>query len=438
MSLARHASVGLPSNPRTRSFTQGPPRQNIPSRPPSSASERPPPSSYHFSAAPPLPSQPRTLRTQRSIGSIPVRPSAVSRSRSLDRSAESRHAYRSEPPPPLPSLPRGPRIDAAQPRGRAPAPPRVHASSRSEDYGGSRKPEDLMSDSGYSSPASEGFGRSPGSASSSRTSMDEIEMDDKGDEKPPAGFGSSLWGSITGVASNLTISVSKAWSTNVASYSGEETPVGGESRLTRAMKAYHIEKARNPGDLPDSLFDERERGLRSRTTPTPGASGKKTTELETRPAALPHSVTTDMDRQDDARPPLRITRGPTLADRKASSVSSVPSVRVPRAGSEEHVTKSMARLRELRDAKRGAKVRFDDGETEVEAESGVREIRGRSDPVARPAPHPEPERKPFRGQERMPPPTRPRGNMPAPLGASLGIRGRQPVGLPSGVHPVRS
>ena len=51
--------------------------------------------------------------------------------------------------------------------------------------------------------------------------MDEMELDDKGDEKPPAGFGSSLWGSITGVASNLTISVSKAWSSNVASYSGE-------------------------------------------------------------------------------------------------------------------------------------------------------------------------------------------------------------------------
>ncbi|KAM5535226.1 hypothetical protein V8D89_011162 [Ganoderma adspersum] len=435
MSLARHASVGLPSNPRARSFTPGPPRQNIPSRPPSSASERPPPSSYHFSAAPPLPSQPHTLRTQRSIGSISVRPSAVSRSRSLDRSAESRHASRSEPPPPLPSLPRGPRIDAAQPRGWAPAPARVHVSSRSEDYGGSHRPKDRLSDSGSSS-ASEGFERSPRSASSSRTSMDEMEMDDKADQKTPAGFGSSLWGSITGVASDLTISVSKAWSSNVVSYNGEETPVGGESRLTRAMKAYHIEKARNPRDLPDWLFDESERGVRSRTTPTSGASEKKTMELETRPAYLPRSVTTDMDRQDNARPPSRITRGPTLADRNASSVSFAPSV--ARSGSEEHVTKSISRLRELRDAKRRAKVRFDDAEAEVGPEVQTQEIRGRSDPVARPAPHPEPERKPFRGQERMPPPTRPRGNMPAPLGASLGVRGRQPVGLPSGVRPVRS
>ena len=42
------------------------------------------------------------------------------------------------------------------------------------------------------------------------------------DGKPPAGFGSSLWGSIAGVASNLTISVSKAWSSNIATYSGED------------------------------------------------------------------------------------------------------------------------------------------------------------------------------------------------------------------------
>ncbi|KAI1795948.1 hypothetical protein LXA43DRAFT_696047 [Ganoderma leucocontextum] len=424
MSLARATSVGLPSNPRTRSLAPGLPRHNILSRPPSSASERPPPSSYHYSAAPPLPSQPRTLRTQRSSGSISARPPAFSRSRSLDRSAEPRNGFRSEAPPPLPSLPRGPRIDAAQPRGRAPAPARVHASSRSEDYGGSRRAEDRLSDSSAASGGSDGFERPPGSASSSRTSMDEMEMDDKADEKPPAGFGSSLWGSITGVASNLTINVSKAWSSNVASYSGEETPVGGESRLTRAMKAYHIEKARNPRDLPAWLFDERERGVRSHAT-TLGASEKKTAQ-ETRPSDLPRSVTTD--RQDELFPPPRITRGPTLADRrKATSASSAPSV--ARAGSEEHVTKSMARLRELRDTKRRAKVRFDDdGEAEAE------EIRGPSVPVPRPPPEPEP----FRGQERMPPPTRPRGKMPAPLGASLGLRGRQPVGLPSGVRPVRS
>ena len=223
MSLARANTVGLPSHPRTRSSTPGLPRQNIPSRPPSSASERPPPSSYYSSAAPPLPLQPRTIRTQRSIGSISTRPAGSLRSHSLDRSSESRHALRSESPPPLPSLPRGPRIVAAQPRGRTPAPVRVHTSSidRPEDYGGSRRRQDVLSDSGSSSAGSDGFDGPPESASSSRTSMNEMEVDDKADKKPPAGFGSSLWGSITGVASNLTVSVSKAWSSNVASYSGE-------------------------------------------------------------------------------------------------------------------------------------------------------------------------------------------------------------------------
>ena len=38
-----------------------------------------------------------------------------------------------------------------------------------------------------------------------------------------------------------------------------ETPPGGETRLTRALKAYYIERARAPADLPPWLFDEHER-----------------------------------------------------------------------------------------------------------------------------------------------------------------------------------
>ncbi|KAL0071442.1 hypothetical protein AAF712_001299 [Marasmius tenuissimus] len=60
-------------------------------------------------------------------------------------------------------------------------------------------------------------------------------------------------------AGSLTVSVSKAWATNITTYAGEETPPGQESRLTRAMKAYHLEKARDPTDLPAWLFDEHER-----------------------------------------------------------------------------------------------------------------------------------------------------------------------------------
>jgi len=75
------------------------------------------------------------------------------------------------------------------------------------------------------------------------------------------GSGSTLWNGFVSVASNLTVNVSKAWASNVGTQDGEETPAGQESRLTRAMKAYHLEKARNPSDLPNWLFNERERGV---------------------------------------------------------------------------------------------------------------------------------------------------------------------------------
>lgn len=74
-----------------------------------------------------------------------------------------------------------------------------------------------------------------------------------------AGDGYAVWSRVATAASELTVNVSKAWATNIATYTGEETPPGQESRLTRAMKAYHLEKARSPQDLPTWLFDEKER-----------------------------------------------------------------------------------------------------------------------------------------------------------------------------------
>jgi hypothetical protein len=91
------------------------------------------------------------------------------------------------------------------------------------------------------------------------------------------GDGSWLWSSVAAAAGSLTLNINKAWATKVAVYSGEgpprsfplptdlanvciiETPPGAESRLTRAMKAYHLEKAQRPSDLPDWLFPESER-----------------------------------------------------------------------------------------------------------------------------------------------------------------------------------
>lgn len=257
MSLSRRPT-GLPSTPRARTFTAGQatPRrgQDIITRPGSSASERPPPSSYQFQSQepPPLPSQGRTLRPARSIGAISIRPTGSARSRSLDRRADPRHdSTYSEPPPPLPampSLPRGTKLAPSSQRGRdipahsvsqsvdytasrsryggeerGRAMP-AHSTSQSVDHKGHRsryRAEEAISDSASSSGASDISGRSPTSAASSRTSIDEADMEDKMEHKTPAGAGSSLWASITGVASNLTISVSKAWSSNIQSYNGE-------------------------------------------------------------------------------------------------------------------------------------------------------------------------------------------------------------------------
>lgn len=196
-----------------------------------------------------------------------------------------------------------------------------------------------------------------------------------------------------------------------------ETPVGGESRLTRALKAYHIDKARDPADLPEWLFDERERGVRSYQTPS-GAREKKTAQTQGIPE-LSRSVTTVT--YHESLPPARTVRGPTLADRKNSAAFSG-------AGSDAHVTKSISRLRELRDAKRNAKVRFGDEMEEA-------------DEVFAPPPLPVAPPVVERVEPRLPPPTRPRGMPGTPLGASLGVRGRQPsarMGLPSGVRPVRA
>ncbi|KAH7930815.1 hypothetical protein BV22DRAFT_1190923 [Leucogyrophana mollusca] len=73
------------------------------------------------------------------------------------------------------------------------------------------------------------------------------------------GYGGSIWDRMATAAGVLTVNVNQAWSAKIATLSGEETPPGHQSRLTRAMRAYHLAKAQHPADLPDWLFDEHER-----------------------------------------------------------------------------------------------------------------------------------------------------------------------------------
>jgi len=74
-----------------------------------------------------------------------------------------------------------------------------------------------------------------------------------------SGAGYTLWSRLATAAGTLSLDVSTAWAVNVTLASGEKTPPGRESHLTRAMKAYHLEKARDPSDLPEWLFEEHER-----------------------------------------------------------------------------------------------------------------------------------------------------------------------------------
>ncbi|KAG2050737.1 hypothetical protein BDR06DRAFT_634115 [Suillus hirtellus] len=70
--------------------------------------------------------------------------------------------------------------------------------------------------------------------------------------------GDSIWNRVAAAASVLTVNVNKAWYSRIGA-SEEETAPGRDSHLIRVMKAYHLAKARHPSDLPDWLFDERER-----------------------------------------------------------------------------------------------------------------------------------------------------------------------------------
>ncbi|KAF5391292.1 hypothetical protein D9757_001926 [Collybiopsis confluens] len=85
------------------------------------------------------------------------------------------------------------------------------------------------------------------------------------------GDGYTVWSRVAAAAGSLTISVSKAWAANITVYAGEETPPGEESRLCRAMKAYHLSQCQDREDLPSWLFSESERLPRSRTRPPTAA-----------------------------------------------------------------------------------------------------------------------------------------------------------------------
>ena len=227
---------------------------------------------------------------------------------------------------------------------------------------------------------------------------------DNGDDEPTDQSGNplSVWSRVAVAANTLTVSVSKAWASNITTDSGErtsyqfipfamatihpyhvclaETPPGEESRLTRAMKAYYLEKARDPTDLPSWLFEEHERRPLSRpsvSTWQQKASGPDGYE--------PH---------DDPAP----SRGRGLRDIYDAAVSTpAPSRQERREMSRGwqddidggHSSKANNRLKALRDAKRNAvhrNVSLSDsrlGSTNEELSSARREYSRGSGPDGR-------------------------------------------------------
>jgi len=181
-----------------------------------------------------------------------------------------------------------------------------------------------------------------------RHGQDAYNDENTDDTSSTTGAGYTLWSRLASAAGTLGVDVGKAWVTNVAVRSGEETPPGEESRLTRAMKAYHIEKVRDPSDLPAWLFEEHERRPGGRSRLTNRQNGRQD------------------GRQDDGNEELMAaprSRGlRDVYDAAPSSSSSGLSGRpTPSRFADEFAVPSKAtnRLKAMRDAKR-QNSRFDD------------------------------------------------------------------------------
>lgn len=218
----------------------------------------------------------------------------------------------------------------------------------------------------------------------SESDADETHSNDP----PPPGEGFNIWSRVATAASSLTVNVGKAWSANIITSAGEgpspvdptrfnahvnclDTPVGQESRLTRAMKAYHLEKARDPSDLPEWLFAEHERQPARSRTPArrtgPSADGESAeyTSENAKPRGLRDIYASA------ANAPSAMPARPARAYADAGST--------PAAGTN--------RLKALREAKRNALLEGGAGADQgADAPRGVYRARDREEPERQPAP----------------------------------------------------
>jgi len=325
--LSNPRAGGLPSGPRSRST--GPSRQQNARR------------SEERYADIPIPSSSRHVRQQKSIASFPREPTrsrpppssppALSDS---GRNWQRRHAPQSQSS-----------YDSAPELSRSRASQESSASSVSSLFDRVRNGATSyassftsLEDSGNDTEERQGRSLRKQRIVSPEPSSPERDFDTKRTDTG-TGDGYTVWSRVATAASTLTISVGKAWASNIATYAGEETPVGQESRLTRAMKAYHVEKARDPSDLPAWLFEEHERQpRRAGRTGRPQVSA----EVDALPAATP-----SRGRRARAFPESSTTSASARTERSVmrGTESAEPSGQAPKA-------QAIDRLKALREARR--------------------------------------------------------------------------------------
>jgi len=169
---------------------------------------------------------------------------------------------------------------------------------------------------------------------------------------PSEGYGASLWNRVASAANTLTVNVSKAWASGLFTEDGPVTPEGGESRLTQALKSYHLSKARTASDLPSWLFSEEERRV-TRGSFT-SREEERTQQVDMRPPRQRGLRAIYAEASESSSPPERDASTPnyTRERRGGSRFNAEPEERYEVFSTTAQQSKATSRLQAMRDARR--------------------------------------------------------------------------------------
>lgn len=335
----RDIAGGLPSGPRSRSVGRYETRERERVTEHDRRRERGGNNYDSYRGPPPPAERTRTVRSQRSISDM-----------SSARSGRGGPATLYSDVPDVPPLPRSRRSGESSASSRSTSSSSASSTFMGRVKGGGGYASSRTSLEDDPEPRKETQRELGGWMRQRTAAVPEPEQVDDGDDEPQdqSGYGLSVWSRVATAANTLTVSVSKAWASNITTDSGEQTPPGEESRLTRAMKAYHLAKARDPTDLPPWLFEEYER------RPLGRSSARTWQQEDSEPGIY--------EFHDDAAPP----RGRGLRDIYDAAAATPSTPTPPRRERHEmsrgrqddvdagYPSKANDRLKALRDAKRNA------------------------------------------------------------------------------------